>query len=131
MEAVPDSAGSDPAFIAEFIARPSSSPGSPREPIAQANPNVDPRDQNSVPLLPALLPETIGSPDSDPTPFPLFDANRPYYPNTLLLHHFVSVFLAHAGAVFAFFDGEQLMEAAHSGSLSPLLANCISAYAAR
>ncbi|KAI5121016.1 hypothetical protein M0805_005962 [Coniferiporia weirii] len=62
---------------------------------------------------------------------PLFDTYRPNYPHPRLLPHLIYVFLDHAGSIFPFFEPDKIIAAAHEGSLSPLLANSLAAYAAR
>ncbi|EJD05671.1 uncharacterized protein FOMMEDRAFT_145122 [Fomitiporia mediterranea MF3/22] len=70
-------------------------------------------------------------PDKYSNVFSFFDPQRQGYPDPRLLPHFVDLFLIYAGSLFPFFDPDTTTRAAREGTLSPLIANCLSAYAAR
>lgn len=64
-------------------------------------------------------------------PFTLFDHHRPDYPNSTLMHHFITIFEAYGQSLFPFFSAEDLISQAVAETLPPLTANCIAAFAAR
>ena len=61
----------------------------------------------------------------------LFDTYRPSFPNFRLLPHYITLFFKFTAGSFSFLNYQETMFLLQTDSLSPLMANCIAAYAVR